>query len=407
MIRRLKRKFIILALTALFVLLAVIVLGMNLLNYRSVIKEADSTLEILSKNEGRFPAFDAGRPMWLPKEMSSELPYESRYFSVLVNEEGDVTVADLNRITIDWDEAIDYGIEAIEEDRDSGFVGDFRYMRTEAGSDMRIVLLDCGRKLDLFRDFVKFSILISLIGYVITAVIICLVAGRFVRPVAESYERQKRFITDAGHEIKTPLTIIAANADVLSMDIGDNESLKDIKQQTERLTGLTNDLVYLSKMEESASTLPMVEFPLSEVVSDTASSFRTLAERNGQELRINVQPMLSLCGNDKAIAKLTSILLDNAIKYAPKQSAVELYLGKQGRKTLLTVVNVSSTPLTEENLRHVFERFYRADASRNSETGGHGIGLSMAKAITEDHGGKITATSPDGVTFVVTATFPG
>ena len=406
MIRKLKRKFIALALTALFVLLAVIVLGMNLLNYRSVIKEADSTLELLSKYQGRFPSFEGGRPMWLPKGMSSEIPYESRYFSVVVDEDGTATFADLNRITIEWDKAIEYGISAIEEDRDSGFIGDFRYMRINEDSNTRVILLDCGRKLDLFHDFVKFSILISLIGYAVTALIICLLAGRFVRPVAESHERQKRFITDAGHEIKTPLTIISANVDVLQMDLGDeNDCLKDIRQQTERLTGLTNDLVYLSKMEEASASLPMVDFPVSEIVSDTAAPFRTLAETQGKFLRCEVQPLLTLCGNDKAFSRLVSILLDNSIKYSPQEGEIELRLEKQGRRLVLCVRNQSIAPIQEDSLKHVFDRFYRADASRNSETGGHGIGLSMAKAIVEDHGGKIAAASPDGMSFVVTATF--
>ena len=406
MIRKLKRKFIALALTALFVLLAVIVLGMNLLNYRSVIKEADSTLELLSKYQGRFPSFEGGRPMWLPKGMSSEIPYESRYFSVVVDEDGTATFADLNRITIEWDKAIEYGISAIEEDRDSGFIGDFRYRRLSEDGDTRVILLDCGRKLDLFHDFVKFSILISLIGYAVTALIICLIAGRFVRPVAESHERQKRFITDAGHEIKTPLTIISANVDVLQMDLGDeNDCLKDIRQQTERLTGLTNDLVYLSKMEEASASLPMVDFPVSEIVSDTAAPFRTLAETQGKTLQCEVQPLLTLFGNDKAFSRLVSILLENAVKYSPQEGAIELRLEKQGRRLVLSVRNQSIVPIQEDSLKHVFDRFYRADSSRNSETGGHGIGLSMAKAIVEDHGGKIAAASPDGMSFVVTATF--
>ena len=410
MIRRLKRKFIALALTSLFVLLAVIVLGMNILNYRSVVKEADSTLELLeqlSKSKGNFPSFNEKIPVPLPRGMSPETPYESRYFSITVDSNGTAIVADLNRITIDWGTAVEYGIEAFEEDRDSGFVGEYRYKRTTENGETRILLLDCGRKLDLFRDFVKFSILISLIGYVITALVICFVAGRFVRPVAESHERQKRFITDAGHEIKTPLTIISANVDLLQMDIGDNESLKDIRQQTERLTGLTNDLVYLSKMEESQSKLTMVDFPISEVVTDAAEQFRTLVQSQGKELYLNIQPMLSVKGNDKAISKLVSLLLDNAIKYSPKESQIVLSLEKQGRKVVLSVGNRSVQPLSQDTLKHVFDRFYRADESRNSETGGHGIGLSTAKAIVEDHGGKITASSPDGQTFVIKAFFAG
>ena len=408
MIQKLRRKFIILALAALFVLLAVIVAGMNILNYRSVVKEADTTLTILSENGGTFPVVSEERPPWLPKDMSQEILYESRFFSALLARDGEVVYADMSKIyMVDQETAGKYIRAALGEDGEVGFVEDFRYMMAQEEQYTRITFLDCGRKLDLFHDFVFQSILISLIGYVLTAVIICILAGRFVRPVAESYERQKRFITDAGHEIKTPLTIISANVDLLEMDTGANPSLSDIRQQTGRLRDLTNDLVYLSRMEEAAGKLPMVDFPLSEVVSDTAESFVTLATSQEKELICRIEPLLSLRGNDKAIARLVSILLDNAIKYSPKGSQIELNLQKQGRRVLLWVGNRSNTPITAENLRHVFDRFYRTDASRNSETGGHGIGLSMAQAIVNEHGGKIGASSPDGESFVVTASFPG
>jgi len=408
MIQKLRRKFIILALAALFVLLAVIVAGMNILNYRSVVKEADTTLTILSENGGTFPVVTEERPWWLPQGMSQEILYESRFFSALLATDGEVVYADMSKIyMVDQETAEKYIRAALAEEGKGGFVEDFRYMMVQEEQYTRITFLDCGRKLDLFHDFVFQSILISLIGYVLTAVIICILAGRFVRPVAESYERQKRFITDAGHEIKTPLTIISANVDLLEMDTGANPSLSDIRQQTGRLRDLTNDLVYLSRMEEAAGKLPMVDFPLSEVVSDTAESFVTLATSQEKELICRIEPLLSLRGNDKAIARLVSILLDNAIKYSPKGSQIELNLQKQGRRVLLWVGNRSSTPVTEDNLRHVFDRFYRTDASRNSETGGHGIGLSMAQAIVNEHGGKIGASSPDGESFVVTASFPG
>ena len=408
MIQKLRRKFIILALAALFVLLTVIVAGMNILNYRSVVKEADTTLTILSENGGTFPVVSEERPPWLPKDMSQEILYESRFFSALLARDGEVVYADMSKIyMVDQETAGKYIRAALGEDGEVGFVEDFRYMMVQEEQYTRITFLDCGRKLDLFHDFVFQSILISLIGYVLTAVIICILAGRFVRPVAESYERQKRFITDAGHEIKTPLTIISANVDLLEMDTGANPSLSDIRQQTGRLRDLTNDLVYLSRMEEAAGKLPMVDFPLSEVVSDTAESFVTLATSQEKELICRIEPLLSLRGNDKAIARLVSILLDNAIKYSPKGSQIELNLQKQGRRVLLWVGNRSNTPITAENLRHVFDRFYRTDASRNSETGGHGIGLSMAQAIVNEHGGKIGASSPDEESFVVTASFPG
>ncbi len=407
MIRRLKLKFIALALTALLLLLAVIVAGMNLLNYNAVIEEADATLFLLSQNQGVFPNFEENKPLRLPPGMSPELPFESRFFSVLANETGQILHTDTSRIyAVDDLTAIQYAKEAAVKNSDRGFVGNFRYIRTREMPGMRITFLDCGRKLDLYHSFAAFSIGMSLLGYTVTAVIVCLLAGKFIRPVAESYEKQKRFITDAGHEIKTPLTIISANVDVLKMDMGENECLEDIQQQTKRLAELTNDLVYLARMEESRHLPQMIEFPVSEVILDAASPFQTFAQTQNKELSCQVQPMLSLYGNQKAISQLVSILLENALKYSPEGSRILLNAERQGRKLILTVSNPCVAPITDENLRHVFDRFYRADPSRNSETGGHGIGLSMAQAIAASHDGKISASSPESKTFLVTAIFP-
>lgn len=407
MIRKLKIKFIALALTALFVLLAATVTGMNLLNYTAVVDEADTTLFLLSQNQGTFPDYYGGPTDWLPPGMSPEAPYEARYFSVVVSNSGDVICAETSRIfAIDSETASQYAKNVAQKNSSHGFLGDYRYISTSEVIGIRITFLDCGRELDLYRDFVAFSIGMSLLGYAITAVAVCFFAGKFIRPVSESYEKQKRFITDAGHEIKTPLTIISANVDVLKMDMGENECLEDIGKQTKRLAGLTNDLVYLARMEESQDSLQMVEFPISEIILDTTASFQTLAQTQDKELSYQVQPMLAMRGNDKAISQLVSILLDNALKYSPKGSCVLLSLERQGRKLILTVSNCAVTPLTEENLRHVFDRFYRADPSRNSETGGHGIGLSMAHAIVAAHDGKISARSPDGKSFHITVTFP-
>lgn len=407
MIKRLKIKFIALALTALLVLLVAIVAGMNLLNYNSIIDEADITLSLLSQNQGAFPDSGEGIDDWLPPDMSPEIPYESRFFSILINEDGRIARVETSHIyVVNRSTAIQYAEEALEKNNDRGFLENYRYIRTIEGTGTRITFLDCGRKLGLYHDFVVFSIVMSLLGYAVTAIAVCFFAGKLIRPVAESYEKQKRFITDAGHEIKTPLTIISANVDVLKMDMGENEYLEDIRQQAKRLTGLTNDLVYLARMEESRNPLQMIEFPVSEIVLDTARPFQARAQIRNKELTYQVQPMLSMYGNDKAISQLVSILLDNAFKYSPEGSRIVLRFEKQGRKLVLTVSNPSITVLTDENLRHIFDRFYRADPSRNSEAGGYGIGLSMAHAIVTAHGGKISASSSDGKLFLVTAAFP-
>lgn len=407
MIRNLKIKFIALALTALFVLLAVMVTGMNLLNYKEVADEADTMLFLLSQNKGGFPDFREGPNDWLPPGMSPEVPFQARFFSVLVSNSGEIIHAETSRIfAIDSETASRYAQDIVQKGSSRGFMGNYRYMSVSEKPGTRITFLDCGRELDLYHNFILFSIGMSLLGYVVTAIVVCFFAGKFIRPVAESYEKQKRFITDAGHEIRTPLTIISANVDLLKMDMGENQCLEDIGNQAKRLAELTNDLVCLARMEESANMTRMIAFPVSEIILDAAAPFRTLAQTQNKEFVCQVQPMLSMCGNDKMISQLVSILLDNALKYSLKGSRILLTFGKQGRRLILTVSNPSALPVTDENLRHVFERFYRTDPSRNSETGGYGIGLSMARAIVTAHGGKISAGSSDGKSFLVTAVFP-
>lgn len=407
MIRKLKIKFTVLSMTALLVLLCVIVAGMNILNYNAVVQDADDILGVLSLNRGSFPDFDGDKKGDMPKNMSPETPYESRYFSVLMTDDAEVILIDTSRIkAVDTKEAITYAEEAIQRNTSRGFIGNYRFFCDANGETIRLTFLDCGRKLDSFRTFLLASIAMALGGFAIFFFVILFFSGKILRPVAESYEKQKRFITDAGHEIKTPLTIIKADIDVLEMELGENEWLEDIQKQSQRLSSLTNDLVYLSRMEEADTPLPMIEFPLSDVVSETAASFQALAQTQEKDFQCEIQPMLSLNGSEKAIRQLVNILLDNALKYSPAQGHVSLSLQKQGRQIRLTVFNTTASPVSKENLGQIFERFYRMDASRNAQTGGYGIGLSIAKAIVTAHNGKIRAATQDGQSLEITAAFP-
>lgn len=431
MIRKLKLKFILLSTLSLLLLLSFTVAGMNIINYNTLVSDADELLLLLSANKGSFPGFTpepegsrdpAQKPTpeepkkpsspskepggRLPQHLSPETPYESRYFYAVINAEGNVIYTNTNSIaSVDPDAAEEYAKKAYEGSS-SGFADNFRYLRTREGGDCRIVFLDCGRKLDSFVSFLLASIIISVAGFCVFSLIICILSGRIVRPIAESYEKQKRFITDAGHEIKTPLTIIGANVDLLSMELPDNESLADIRTQTERLTELTGNLVYLAKMEETATTPTMIEFPLSEAVEETAELFCTTVSGMGKELICEITPLLSLKGDSHAIRRMVSILLENALKYSPRGSAIRLTLAKQSKSIVLSVYNETDFTVDQKDLGRVFERFYRTDPSRNSSTGGHGIGLSIAQAVTHAHGGRITASSDDGRSFRVTVSFP-
>ncbi len=250
------------------------------------------------------------------------------------------------------------------------------------------------------------SVLLSLLGLLSVLVLLLVLSRRIVKPLAESYEKQKQFITDAGHELKTPMTIISADADLAEMECGENQWLTDIRRQTQRLTALTHDLIYLSRMEEEQPKLQRIDFPLSDVTEEMAQSFQALARSQGKAFSLQIQPMLSFTGDEKAIRQLLSILLDNALKYSPAGGQLELKLEKQGRTVLLAVSNTASQPVESGKLAHLFDRFYRTDQSRSTETGGYGLGLSIAKSIVLAHKGKIRAESPDPRTLTVIIHLP-
>lgn len=405
MIKGLRAKFLILSLLSLLTLLVLIVLGMSLISYHTTIREADAVLDIITSNKGGFPGMSApdGVPE-LPHGMSPELPHESRYFSVLTSESYEIIYTDTSRISaINDEEARDMAREVLKKGSSRGLTDKFRYSVTEEDGNVRVTFLDCGRKLEVLKNFVLTASIISLFGFAAVSVVLIPLSGKILSPIVESYEKQKRFITDAGHELKTPLTIINANADVLSLELGENECIDDIRKQTRRLTSLTNDLVYLARMEEGYAASRYVDFPISEVVSEAAEPFRTPAEMDGKSLVLSITEGLTLCGDSKGIGQLTCILLDNAIKYSPKDSTILLQLQREGKHVHLSVRNRTASTLSEEDTERIFDRFYRTDPSRS--TSGHGIGLSVARAIVSAHNGKINAEL-SGEDIILNVTLP-
>jgi len=408
MIRKMQRKFILLSMGSFLLVLIVIISTINIVNFHAVTQEADELLSILSENKGAFPPNPGKFGHRLPPGMSPEIPYESRYFSVTFDKEtGALVQAETSRIvSVSTSQAIAYGEAVLAQGEKHGFTDRFRYSLRTDEAFTQITFLDCGRQLDAFYNFLFASTGITLIGYLIVFVLIAFFSNRIIRPISESYEKQKRFITDAGHEIKTPLTIIHADADVLAMEVGENEWLEDIQNQAKRLSALTNDLVMLSRMEEGENAMPMEDFSVSDKVTDAAAAFQTLIQSQSKTLFCQIQSGLTLQGNEKAIGQLVSILLDNAVKYSPESSTITLLLEKQNRTIRLSVRNETIEYIPAESIPLLFDRFYRADPSRNSQNGGHGIGLSVAKAIVTAHNGKIQAATDDGHSLQITATFP-
>lgn len=405
MLGRLRMKFIILSTISLLLLLGIIIVSSNLLTYKELLSNADRILDMIADN--------GGCPMPLPppeqhlgrRGMSPETMYEARFFVAGISAEGRVLFVNTERIAmVDDAQASDYAGQAYRKKGDRGFVGDFRYVRFQDNNsdknDIYVIFLDCGRNLAMFQNSLLTNCAISFLGLLVVFVLMIIFSGKIVQPVSESYEKQKQFISVAGHELKTPVTIIDADVEILAMEIGEeNEWLADIGRQTRRMAALTNDLLTLSRMDENREQFTRIDFPVSDVVGETVSSFQTLAHSKKQHIRAQITPMLSCRGDENSVRQLVGILLDNAIKYSRGTGNgscedIVLKLEKKGQNLYLSVTN-SSEPVSEEQLRHFFDRFYRTEQSRNSETGGYGLGLSIAKSIVGAHKGRITASAPE------------
>lgn len=405
MIRQLRIKLIAAAMVSLLLVLTVILGSVNFVSYRKMVTEADAILELLAENRGAFPPF-RGRERE-PRHFSPETPFESRFFTVHLNPEGSPAAAQTANIAaVDEAAALQLAQQGLDSGRSRGFVGQYRFLVNQSAPFSTVIFLDCGRSISAFRTTLVSSILIALMGMVLVLLLLIAASGRIVKPVAESYEKQRQFITDAGHEIKTPLTIIQADADLLELDCGSNEWLADIRKQAERLSGLTRDLISLSRMDEERPSVPFVEFPLTDVVEEAAQSFQAPAMQQGKTLTVQLEPMLSLTGSEQGIRQLTAILLDNAIKYSPTDSKIQLELRKEAKNVILRVTNETSEPLEQDKLNRMFDRFYRMDASRNSTTGGYGLGLAIAKSIVGSHRGKIKAEKTEDKKLAITAYLP-
>ena len=383
MLKNLKRKFLIAATIALTVVIGVLIGAINIMNHHSVITSADETLRIIMSSTESIPQN--------PDEIVG-LKDDTRCFAITFFE-GEIESLDPGSITAFDEEWAKEMVKSIKlEDENRGFRDGYRYLVHVGGRQARVVFLDCRKSLDSAWTFMALSFTISLLGIVSIFSLLWILSDKIVQPLLESHEKQKRFITDAGHDIKTPITIIEADAELLEMEIGENEWLIDIRKQVRRLATLTADLIYLSRMEEQTER-PHTDFPISEVMEEVVSSFSAPAKTKNITIQDNITPAVFYCGDEEAIRKLITLLIDNAVKYSPENKTVITSLKKLPRGVQIKISNEAPN-ITDEAIGHMFDRFYRSDTARSS-SGGFGIGLSVASAIVASHKGKISAQKQD------------
>ncbi len=393
MIYRLRKKFISICILSFIAVFMVVFALIFLITTIQTNQSLDMHADIISQNDGKFPDFNeirpgTNRPM-PPEGFNRESPFTTRYFTVKFDKRTDTVFADTRQIaSVSEEEAKAYAAEALIAGNARGWCDDYRYKIYDTENGTSIVFVSGIAAKENNRNFMLGTLSVFALCSVVIIVLIIFISKRAIKPVAESYEKQKQFITNANHELKTPLTLIRTNLDILESEVGQNEWLSDIRDETLMMSELVNRLVSLARMDEDGTKLEMKEFSISDAVADTVSSFVPSAQSSGKQMTVNITSPSSYVGDEAGIRQVVSILMDNALKYCDMGGEIKVTLTGDRRPTL-TVENTYAAVGNIE-LNRLFDRFYRADKARTFGTG-FGIGLSMAKAIVEKHHGSISA----------------
>ena len=329
--------------------------------------------------------------------MNGETPFDTRYFTVYYTDGEQAGVDCGNIASVDETEAGKIAAIVLAKGKERGYYDNYRYkIIGKEGSEI-IVFVDQTRQLTPARNFLKISLIVAAVSVAIVFVAVFFLSKKILRPVEESYARQKRFVTDAGHELKTPLTVISANNDIIQMVTGEEESTGIIRKQVAKLTSMVNNLTALAKLDENVS-YSFQKIDLDMAVADATESLLSLYNKDGKMMTVDVADGVTINGEPGLINKLLGILLENAYKYCLTKTTVKL--AKNGSNAVLTVTN-DAEGVRKGKMNEVFERFYRSTEARASKVEGSGIGLSVAKEIVELHKGKITAEGKEDGIFEI------
>lgn len=275
------------------------------------------------------------------------------------------------------------------------------YLAYDSSSAYCIVALDVSETVAMFHQFTIKLLSILIVILVLLSCLVCALSFIVVKPIKDTFSKQKMFVSDASHELKTPLTIISASTDVIRKDPVNAQWINNIKSQTQRLEGLVNDMLTLAKFDEAKFTVCPTKVNLSEVVTDCVLPFEALAYEKGKQLSLSVEKDVFANCDLNCVKKVITILTDNAVKYAEERSVIYVSLIKEGDKAVFTTKNDGSI-IHEKDSNRIFERFYRGDSSRSRESGGSGLGLSIAKSYADANKWKLYAKSVYGKTMTIT-----
>ena len=333
----------------------------------------------------------------IPKSIGS-----INYFAIMADTNGKY----LNKMYNDdlsTEKAQKYISAILNANYDTGMINSYQFYKTSKPNGTIMIFSDKSYEISVLEQLKRTTIIIGFIALIVLSVLSYFLSKKTIQPVQEAFDKQKQFVSDASHELKTPLTVISTNADVLEGEIGKNKWLDYIKSQTERMSVLVNDLLNLTRLENSNNELERRYFNLSKAITNTALPFECQAFESNKKFEVNIEDNIMLNGSEKHIKQMAAIFIDNALKYSNDGGTIQVTLKRSGERKLFSVYNTGQG-IKETDTEKIFERFYRSDESRNRATGGYGLGLAIAKSVADKHKFKIHVLNQPGkgVCFIVT-----
>lgn len=405
MLKKMRWRFIGAAMTAFTAVVLTLLCFVNLWNYHSVTAQQDEALTRLMEVEDQQTPFSPGRgapPFDDWSHFSPEVQYSLRFFSVHYDTNGIVSRVNQDYITsISESDAETYADAVLESGKAHGYESGYRYLVSTAEDETVVLFLNSERELQTMRSLLWITLAIAAACLAVVFGLVVLFSRRAITPYLKNMEAQKQFITNASHELKTPLTAISTSADVLAMEHDGDEWVHNIQVQSGRLSKLITSLVALSRLDEENPFPVRTEFSLSDALWEISEPFGSLAQAKGKAYTQDIADGLTVTGDRTAIQQMFSILLDNALKYSPDGGSISLTTQRSGKRAEVTVSNTVDTAQSIDTTR-LFDRFYRADESHSGAVSGTGIGLSIVKATVEAHGGTISVRQ-EGCVMMFTA----
>ena len=398
MLKKMRWRFIGAAMAAFTAVVLTLLCFVNLWNCHSVTDQQDEALARLMETETQKMPFSPGRgapPFDDWSHFSPEVQYSLRFFAVLrVNQD---FIASISK-----SDAEAYADTVLKSGKMHGYESGYRYLVSSTENETVVLFLNSEREIQTMRSLLWITLAIAAVCLLVVFGLVVLFSRRAITPYLKNMEAQKQFITNASHELKTPLTAISTSADVLAMEHDGDEWVHNIQVQSGRLAKLITNLVTLSRLDEEDPFPVRTEFSLSGALWEISEPFVSLLQAKGKTYTQDIADGLTVTGDRAAIQQMVSILLDNALKYSPDGGSISLTARRSGKKAEITVSNTTDGVRNIDAAR-LFDRFYRADESHSNTVSGTGIGLSIAKATVDAHSGKISAKQTGNtITFQVT-----